>query len=61
MTTLIAAELLAIMQCPACAGSLHEEWEPPSLVCDACGLRYPVIDGIPSMIVEEATPTDPRR
>jgi len=61
VTPLVAPELLAIMQCPACAGSLHEEAEPPSLVCDDCGLAYAVTDGIPSMIVEEATPTEPRR
>lgn len=61
MTTLVAPELLAIMQCPSCAGSLHERPKPPSLVCDACGLAYPVVDGIPSMIVEEATPAEPRR
>ncbi len=49
---LIAAELLEIMQCPLCAGGLHEEHEPPSLVCDQCGHRYPVIDGIPDMVVD---------
>jgi uncharacterized protein YbaR (Trm112 family) len=48
---LIAPELLAIMQCPLCAGRLHEEVEPPSLVCDQCGHRYPVTDGIPDMVV----------
>ncbi len=52
----VPPELLEIMQCPSCAGELRPETEPPSLVCVACGLRYPVADGIPVMLVEEATP-----
>jgi uncharacterized protein YbaR (Trm112 family) len=53
---LIAPSLLAIMQCPACAGELSERREPPALVCSACGRAYAVTDGIPNMIVEEAEP-----
>jgi phosphomannomutase len=49
--------LLEIMQCPACAGSLSEVEEPPSLLCAGCGLRYPVEDGIPVMLIEEAEST----
>jgi len=51
--------LLDIMQCPACGGSLVEGSQPPSLTCSACGLRYPVNDGIPVMLVDEAEPTGP--
>ncbi len=47
--------LLDIMQCPACGGGLVESSQPPSLTCSGCGLRYPVEDGIPVMLVEEAT------
>ena len=47
--------LLEIMQCPSCAGSLSEVAEPPSLLCAACGLQYPVEDGIPVMLIDEAT------
>jgi phosphomannomutase len=54
---LLPEGLLEIMQCPSCAGSLTEVEEPPSLLCDGCGLRYPVEDGIPVMLVEEATQT----
>lgn len=52
---LIPPSLLAIMQCPACAGDLAERPEPPALVCGSCGRAYAVNDGIPNMIVEEAT------
>ena len=57
-THLVPSELLALMQCPACGGTLVERPEPPALVCEACGLAYAVVDGIPNMLVEEATPTD---
>jgi len=55
---LVDEELLAIMQCPSCTGSLAERPEPPALVCSDCGLQYPVRDGIPVMLIDEATPSD---
>ena len=54
---LVASDLLEIMQCPACSGSLAERREPPSLVCGDCTRAYPVRDGIPIMLVEEAEET----
>lgn len=50
--TLISPELLAIMQCPLCTGALAEQKEPPALVCQKCAHVYPVVDGIPNMIVD---------
>jgi uncharacterized protein YbaR (Trm112 family) len=50
--TLISPELLAIMQCPMCTGELAERIDPPALVCQKCGHAYPVVDGIPDMIIE---------
>lgn len=55
---LIDQELLAIMQCPSCTGTLAERPDPPALVCSDCGLQYPVRDGIPVMLIDEATPAD---
>lgn len=53
---LILPKLLAIMQCPACAGELTERSEPPALVCGGeCGRIYAVVDGVPNMLIEEAT------
>jgi uncharacterized protein YbaR (Trm112 family) len=54
---LLPPGLLEIMQCPSCAGTLSEVEQPPSLLCGGCGLQYPVDDGIPVMLVEEATQT----
>lgn len=56
--TLVPPELLAIMQCPACTGDLAERSDPPALVCAACGRAYPVRDGIPVMLVDEAERTE---
>ena len=54
---LVPTDLLDIMQCPACAGTLAERRDPPALVCEACGRAYPVRDGIPIMLVDEAEET----
>lgn len=57
--TLIDPKLLAIMQCPACAGDLSERMAPPALVCADCSRAYPVRDGIPVMLIEEAESPEP--
>jgi hypothetical protein len=54
---LVSPDLLEIMQCPSCAGELREQQEPAALVCQRCGLQYPVRDGIPVMLIDEATPS----
>ncbi len=54
----IAPELLAIIVCPACHGDLAlVEGDQTELVCQGCGLAYPVRDGIPVLLVDEARPT----
>lgn len=54
----LAPELLEILVCPKCKGDLEYRTEPESLVCHACRLVYGVEDGIPIMLVDEATPLD---
>lgn len=49
----IDAELLAILACPVDHAALSETGD--ALVCAACRRRYPIRDGIPVMLVEEAT------
>ncbi|HET7734722.1 MAG TPA: Trm112 family protein [Nocardioidaceae bacterium] len=46
------ADLLAIIVCPACHGQLATGTE--ELVCQGCGLAYPVRDDIPVLLVDEA-------
>ncbi|CAM5524187.1 MULTISPECIES: Trm112 family protein [Actinomycetes] len=55
----LEAGLLEILACPACHAPLRDESaseESPELVCegDGCGLAYPVRDGIPVLLVDEA-------
>ncbi|MEV4440270.1 Trm112 family protein [Streptomyces sp. NPDC049577] len=61
----LEAGLLEILACPACHAPLREEAsaeqgpeqeERSELVCQGqgCGLAYPVRDGIPVMLVDEA-------
>jgi uncharacterized protein YbaR (Trm112 family) len=45
-------QLLEIIVCPACHGDLAAEGE--ELVCQGCGLAYPVRDDIPVLLVDEA-------
>ncbi len=46
--------LLEILVCPDCKGSLTVDDENDELICDSCGLIYPVRDDIPIMLVDEA-------
>jgi len=48
----VPEEVMAILVCPECHATLREEGD--ELVCTGCGLRYPVRDGIPVMLPEEA-------
>lgn len=54
---MISEELLAILACPVCKGAL-EQSPDQALYCRSCGLRYPVRDGIPVMLVEAAERVD---
>ncbi len=46
--------LLEILVCPDCKGALTVDQDHDELVCNGCGLAYPVRDNIPIMLVEEA-------
>lgn len=59
----LEAGLLEILACPACHAPLREEPagdsapEGSELLCTAdagCGLAYPIRDGIPVLLVDEA-------
>ena len=53
------AELLAVLVCPVTRGPLRYDEAREELVSDAAGLAYPVRDGVPVMLVEEARRIDP--
>ena len=61
MSGRIDPELLELLVCPRCGAPDLEvrsgaDGSEEALECRACGVAYSVDDGIPVMLVEEATP-----
>lgn len=52
LINMIDKKLLDILACPVCKGDIFEDKE--ELVCVKCKRRYPVREGIPIMLEEEA-------
>jgi len=50
----IDPELLEILVCPMTRTALIHDAEAQELISEAAGLAYPIRDGIPVMLVEEA-------
>jgi len=51
-------KLLDVLVCPACKAKVRQEGD--RLICEnaACGLRYPIRDDIPVMLIDEAEKPD---
>ena len=49
---MIDKELLEILACPVCKAKV--ELFEDRIVCTSCGRKYPIKNGIPIMLVEEA-------
>jgi len=45
-------KLLEVLACPLC--KVHVDLKEDKLVCQKCGRRYPIHDGIPIMLIDEA-------
>lgn len=52
-------KLLDILVCPVCKGRLQHQDSADELWCRACRLAYPVHDGIPVMLEDEARTLSP--
>ena len=52
----IDPELKEILCCPKCKGELEFSDEQDRIVCHRCKLVYRVDDGIPVMLIDEASP-----
>lgn len=58
---MIDKELLEILVCPSCKKKVEPKDPQPGdnaqgwLVCTGCGLRYPIRENIPIMLIEEAS------
>ncbi|MAS82992.1 MAG: hypothetical protein CMF45_09925 [Legionellales bacterium] len=54
----VDTKLLEILVCPVTKQPLRYEEENGELVSEAAGLAYPIRDGIPIMLADEARPLD---
>ena len=59
MSSAIDPRLLEILVCPLCKGPLVYRKAQAELVCKADRLAYPVKDGIPVMLEDDARKLDP--
>ena len=51
-------KLLEILVCPVTKGALRYDAAAQELISDAAGLAYPIRDGIPIMLPDEARKLD---
>ncbi len=54
----IDPKLLEILVCPLTKGALRYDTDAGELISEQAGLAYPVRDGIPIMLVDEARKLD---
>jgi len=52
----ISRELLEILACPKCKGNIKLTETGDGLICERCSLLFPIKDGIPVMLIDEAIP-----
>ena len=52
----VPQQLLEILACPRCKGPVTLADDGTAVECARCALSYPVRDGIPVMLVDEARP-----
>jgi len=51
-------KLLDILACPKCKGDIKLSKTDDGLICEACRLEYPIKEGIPIMLIDEAKNID---
>ena len=51
-------DLLKILVCPKSGGKLEYDKTKNELICEESGLAYPIIDGVPIMLIESARRID---
>lgn len=55
MNCMLSKELLDILACPECKTPLIYDEPAAKLRCSRCRRAYPVRDGLPVLLIEEAT------
>jgi hypothetical protein len=54
----VKRELLDVLVCPLTRTPLRYDEAAQELVSDEAGLAYPIRDGVPVMLIDEARPLD---
>lgn len=52
----ISNDLLEILACPKCKGSVQINEDGTGLICEQCRLVYEIREDIPIMLIDEAKP-----
>lgn len=50
---MIEPSLLEILACPACETRPPLRQDRDELKCDLCGRAFPIVDGVPNLLVED--------
>jgi uncharacterized protein len=53
---MVSQELLEILRCPNCVhekGGMLKLYKDSWLICQDCGRKYPIVDDIPVMLIDE--------
>lgn len=50
----ISRDLLNVLACPKCKGEISLSKNEDGLLCESCRLIYPIREGIPVMLIDEA-------
>ncbi len=59
MTSRFDERLLELLVCPLTREGLRYDRENQELISEAAGLAYPIRDGVPVMLIDEARPIAP--
>ncbi|EKE01411.1 MAG: hypothetical protein ACD_21C00141G0003 [uncultured bacterium] len=54
------SKILDVIACPLCKGKLHYDKNAQELICNFDKLAFPIKQGVPVMIVEQAKSIEPR-
>jgi uncharacterized protein YbaR (Trm112 family) len=52
---MLSPDLLEILVCPACHGKLDYSEPKQTLACVSCRRVYPIRDGLPVLLIDQAT------
>ena len=52
----IAKELTEVVACPKCKGKVTLAPAEAGFDCAACKLRFPIADGLPNFLIDDALP-----